>query len=147
MKRGNGFARGKKAMRRAAAKKARPKNLVPKRLGKSAVKKGPWRCEEHKRRVVACGCLVARHSRARTDCWGPIDPHHCRKIAPPGWGQPSDALLVPLCRGHHDEAHEGPGGERGFQERHGIDFARWIERFSAPGAAEIAKIRAIGPDT
>lgn len=130
---------------RRAARKARPKNLVPKILGKSAVDKGPWRCELHKKRVVACGCLVPRRSKRPTACDGPVDPHHPRKIAPAGWGQPSDALVVPLCRGHHDEAHEGPGGELGFQERHGIDFARWIERFSAPGAAEIAKIRLIRP--
>jgi len=139
------FARGKEAMARKAAKARRPAPLVPKRLGKSAVTKGPWRCKAHKAKVVACGCLVPRRSKAPTACNGPVDPHHCRKISPPAWGQPSDALLVPLCRGHHDEAHEGPGGEHGFQERHGINFARWIERFSAPGAAEIAKIRLIHP--
>lgn len=116
---------------------------VPKRLGRSAIAKGPWRCDAHKKRVAQAGCLVSRRSLAPTPCEGPLDPHHCRKIAPAGWGQPSDALCVPLCRKHHDEAHEGPGGERGFQRRHGIDFARWIERYSAPGAAEIAKIDAV----
>jgi len=134
------FKTGKEAQARKAAKAARPTNLVAKRTGKSAVDKGPWRCAAHRAKIVAIGCLVALRSKARTPCAGPIDPHHCRKIAPAGWGQPSDALVVPLCRKHHDEAHEGPGGERGFQERHGIDFARWIERTSAPGAAEIAKI-------
>lgn len=135
------FARGKEAQRRAAAKKARPKNLVPKATGaRQDGGKGPWRCEAHKRRVVACGCLVPRHSRARTECWGPVDPHHVT-LWRKGWGQPPDWTLVPLCRKHHDEAHEGPGKERGFQKRHGIDFARWIERFSPMGAAQIDLIR------
>ena len=40
---------------RREAKKARPKPLVPKALGKSAVPKGPWRCDAHKKRVVSCG--------------------------------------------------------------------------------------------
>ena len=101
----------------------------------------PWRCDVHKARVVACGCLVPRYSKAPTECWGPIDPHHVT-LWRKGWGQPSDALLVPLCRGHHNEAHEGKGKERGFEERHGITFAQWIERFNAVGAAEIAKITA-----
>lgn len=145
MNRGKGMATGREAQARKAAKAARPKTLVPKATGASAIDKGPWRSEAHKKRVVACGCLVPRRSKRPTPCRGEIDPHHCRKLAPAGWGQPSDALTLPLCRGHHDEAHEGPGGEIGFQERHGIDFARWIERFSAPGAAEIAKIRLIRP--
>lgn len=143
MKAGKGFARGKEALARRAAKCARPK--VQKATGRSKVDKGPWRSPEHKARVVACGCLVPRKSQNRTPCWGPTDPHHPRKIAPAGWGQPSDALAVPLCRGHHDECHEGPGGEEGFQQRYGLNFVRWIERFSAPGAAEIAKIREVRP--
>lgn len=118
-----------------------PKPLVEKAVGRRLVPKEtkPWRCEDHKARVVACGCLVARHSAARTECWGPIDPHHVT-LWRKGWGQPSDALIVPLCRKHHGEAHEGRGKELGFQERHGIIFARWIERFNAIGAAEITKV-------
>ena len=135
-------------MARRAAKAKRPEVLVPKATGQriDGGKPGPWRNETHKARVVACGCLVARHgpSFARSECWGPVDPHHCRKISPPGWGQPSEALTVPLCRGHHNEAHEGIGGERGFQERYGIDFILWIERFSAIGALEISRIKGNG---
>lgn len=139
------FARGKEALARRAAKAARPKPLVAKATGERLAPKdtAPWRNDEHKRRVVACGCMVARHgpSFARSPCWGPIDPHHVT-LWRQGWGQPSDALCVPLCRRHHDEAHEGIGKERGFQARYGIDFARWIERHSAVECAEIAKIRA-----
>lgn len=139
------MASGREAQARKAAKAKRPASLVPKRLGVSAIDKGPWRNEIHKARVMSCGCLVPRRSKQPSICEGPVDPHHCRKIAPPAWGQPSDALLVPLCRKHHGEAHEGKGGEHGFQERHGINFAQWIERFSAPGAAEIARIRETRP--
>lgn len=137
MKPGKGFARGKEAQVRAAAKKARPTPLVPKRLGLSSADKGPWRNDEHRRRVVACGCLVLRHSRAPSDCWGPIDPHHVTKWHH-GGPQPSDALVVPLCRKHHDECQ---ARDVAFEERHGVDFARWIERFSAVGALAIAAIR------
>lgn len=135
------FRTGKEAQRRAAEKKARPKNLVTKRLGKSAVKKGPWRSDEHKRRVVACGCMVRRASGYQ--CWGPVDPHHVT-LWRKGWGQPSDALVVPLCRRHHDEAHEGDGGQRGFEKRYGIKFGLYIERLTAVGANAIAAIRAAG---
>jgi len=115
------------------------KPLVPKALGKRLVPKdeAPWRNAEHKRRVVACGCLVPRYSNAPTDCWGPVDPHHVTKWRK-GWGQPSDALTVPLCRKHHDECQSR---DTAFEAQHGIDFARWIERHSAPGAAEVARIR------
>lgn len=146
MNRGAGFARGKEALARKKAKAARPKPLVPKRIPKSAVSKEPWRSEEHKRRVVLCGCMVARYAPAfaRSPCWGPIDPHHVT-IWRHGWGQPSDALVVPLCRGHHNEAHEGAGKELGFQARYGINFARWISRFSAVGANEIERIQKENP--
>lgn len=116
----------------------RPALLVPKALGKSAVSKEPWRNDAHKQRVVACGCLVPRFSKAPTACWGPIDPHHITKWRGGGGRQPSDALVVPLCRGHHDEAQ---ARDQAFELRHGINFARWIERFSPMGAAEIARIR------
>lgn len=141
------FARGKEALARRAAKKARPKPLVAKRIGERQAPKenAPWRSPAHLGRVVSTGCLVARKGINRTPCEGPLDPHHCRKIAPPGWGQPPDSLAVCLCRKHHHEAHEDDGGELGFQKRYGIDFVTWIERFSAPGAAEIAKIRLIKP--
>ena len=101
------------------------------------MKEGPWRNDEHRRRVVACGCLVPRFSVAPSWCWGPIDPHHVTKWRH-GGRQPSDALVVPLCRKHHDECQ---ARDVAFEERHGIDFARWIERFSAIGAMAIAAIR------
>lgn len=116
--------------------------LVPKTLGKSAVSKEPWRSEVHKARVVACGCLVPRFSQCQVplfrDCWGPIDGHHVTKWRGGGGRQPSDALLVPLCRRHHDQCQ---ARDEAFEQRHGISFAGWIERFSPMGAAAIANIR------
>lgn len=138
MNRGKGFRTGREALDRARARKARPVPVVPKALGESLVDKGPWRSDAHKARVVACGCLVLKRSKAPTDCWGPIDPHHVTKWRGGGGKQPSDALVVPLCRTHHDEAQ---GHDERFEEKYGLDFARWIERFSAPGALEIAKVR------
>lgn len=136
------MASGTEAMERRAAKAKRVQG-TPKATGQriDGGKPGPWRNDEHKRRVVLCGCLVARHgpSFARSECWGPIDPHHVT-LWRKGWGQPSDALVVPLCRKHHDEAHEGPGKEIGFQARYGINFALWIIRHSAIGANEIAAV-------
>lgn len=147
MNHGKGMPTGREALARKAAKAARPKTLVPKALGdrQQAKEETPWRSPAHLGRVVSTGCLVARRGINRTPCEGPLDPHHCRKIAPAKWGQPPDSLAVCLCRKHHGEAHEGPGGENGFQERYGINFVTWIERFSAPGTAEIAKIRQIRP--
>lgn len=117
-------------------RKARPAPLVPKALGKSARPKDPWRNEAHKARVKACGCLV------KGDCWGPIDPHHVTKWRGGGGAQPSDALLVPLCRKHHDECQ---GHDDRFEEKYRLDFARWIERFSPMGALAIKEIRETRP--
>lgn len=134
--------RGHIALLKRAEKKARPAPLVPKALGESTRPKKPWRSEVHKARVIACGCLVPRFSKSRNpearECWGVIDPHHVTKWRGGGGAQPSDALLVPLCRKHHDECQ---ARDEAFEQRHGIDFARWIERFSAMGATEIARIR------
>ena len=124
--------------KRQRKKKVKPeKSLVPKNLGLSAESKEPWRSDIHKRRVVACGCLVPRYSSAPSDCWGPIDPHHVTKWRGGGGAQPSDALVVPLCRKHHDEAQ---GRDAAFEQRHGIVFAKWIKKFSPMGCLEITAI-------
>lgn len=121
-------------------RKHRPAPLVPKALGKSTRPKDPWRSLEHKARVIACGCL-ARFSKI-TDCHGIIDGHHVTKWRGGGGKQPSDALLVPLCRAHHNETQ---ARDEAFELRHGLDFARWIERFSPMGAIAIKHIRETKP--
>lgn len=72
-----------------------------------------------------------------TPCYGVIDPHHITKWRGGGGKQPSDALVVPLCRKHHDECQ---ARDAAFELRYSIDFASWIERFSPMGALAIKEI-------
>lgn len=106
---------------------------VPKRLGLSAVDKGPWRSEAHLARVRKQPCLGCGRSG--------VDAHHCRKLLGPGWGQPPDWCAVPLCRSCHDEAHEGPEGERGFWRRKHAVHIKFIREFSAEGAKGLERLR------
>lgn len=92
---------------------------------RSKIEKGPWRNDAHLRRVRAELCLGCGRSG--------VDAHHCRRLNGPGWGQPPDWLAVPLCRSCHDEAHEGPGGERGFWARKDNAHIKFIREFSAEG--------------
>ncbi|MEI7879069.1 MAG: hypothetical protein WCI96_14275 [Planctomycetota bacterium] len=112
---------------------------IPKRLGKSAVSKKPWKSREHLDRVKAQPCLMAqRGGELARWCNGPIDPHHCRKLLPTlGLLPRHDALCVPLCRLHHGMMD---GNERKRWEHFGINPAAWIASFSAEGAAEIARL-------
>ncbi len=117
----------------------RSKALKPKRrshpmgsLGVSMVDKTPWRSREHRELVRAQGCLVVMGK-----CWGPIDPHHVTKWRGGGGAQPSDALVVPLCRKHHGECQ---GHDREFENKYGISFRLWIRDFSEAGRQEIDRI-------
>lgn len=53
-----------------------------------------------------------------------IDPAHVRVDLPPSAHKggaalkPHDSWIIPLCRDHHNEQHEG---ERSFAERHKLD--------------------------
>ncbi len=136
-------------------RKRKPKPpLVGKRLGKSAVSKGPARDAEHLAKVRNQPCLVALRSKlpyyggTRCSCWGRVQAHHTHIFANSAYGKkPSDYLTLPACIGHHtrwphDSIH-GQLGESGFWEKHGIDPAKWIAQFSPQGAAEIERIQSL----
>ena len=55
-------------------------------------------------------------------CWGPIDPHH---VGHNGHGRDNDYNAVPLCRRHHDLAHDL--GRQPFEERFNLSFAAAIQ--------------------
>ncbi len=118
----------------------RRKALKPKRkshpmgsLGVSLLDKTPWRSREHREMVKSHGCLVATKALYPTECWGPIDPHHVTKWRT-GGPQPTDALVVPLCRKHHDECQ---ARDQAFEHKYGLVFRVWIKRFSEAGRREI----------
>lgn len=95
MKQGKGFARGAEARKRAAAKKARPAPLVPKRTGASAIDKGPPMSDAHLRLVRAQQCIVS-------NTFGCV-AHHPRELFDRTMGdRVSDYLCVPLRPDLHD---------------------------------------------
>jgi hypothetical protein len=60
-----------------------------------------YRNKEHLRFVATKPCLVCGRK--------PSDPHHLRFTQPRALGRKvSDEFVVPLCRGHHREAHRSP---------------------------------------
>ncbi len=114
-----------------------------KRLGKSAVSKGPARDPEHLARVRAEGCLVCKGIGMLT--WArkeASEAHHVRCIGPRTMGvRVSDYLTVPLCKHHHTRLHEG--SEAKFWREylyHPLDPAAWISNFSPEGKAAIAAL-------
>lgn len=89
------FARGREAQARKAAKAARVKNTVPKRLGVSQETKGPVYCEKHLALVRAQQCLVTRSH-------GCIS-HHARELFLRSGGKRiTDFLAIPLRPDMHD---------------------------------------------
>ncbi len=122
----------------------RKKRRVPdptKRLGKSAVSKGPARDKAHLARVRQWACIVCVNESLRGMMVGsgPIQAHHVRCIAPRSMGvRVSDYLTVPLCGEHHSVLHS-LNEYRFWYNRH-IDPRDFIRGFSPEGAAEIKRL-------
>jgi hypothetical protein len=80
--------RGKKRLRAAAIDKSVLSLPAPRRI----------RDREHVKLVAKQPCLICGRC--------PADAHHLRYAQPPALGRKvSDEFTVPLCRGHHREAH------------------------------------------
>jgi hypothetical protein len=72
-----------------------------------------YRNREHLRFVAAKPCLICGRK--------PSDPHHLRFTQPRALGRKvSDEFVVPLCRGHHREAHRS-GNERAWWKAAGVE--------------------------
>jgi hypothetical protein len=72
-----------------------------------------YRNREHLRFVATKACLVCGRK--------PSDPHHLRFTQPRALGRKvSDEFVVPLCRGHHREAHRS-GNERAWWKAAGVE--------------------------
>lgn len=116
------FAKGHVAAARRAAKAARPKNTVPKRLGVSQVDKGPLRDNPHRGRVNEQKCLVCGLAYPHA--------HHIRECFPRHMGlKIGDDMTVPLCVTHHAELHTLNNAT--FWDRYNIDPVSWAKAFYA----------------
>lgn len=104
---------------RSKPKPKRPAPLVPKALGKSAVRKGPVRDKTHLARVHGHPCLICS---ARE-----VHAHHVRIGLRTMGVRKGDDLAVPLCPTHHDELHRGK--EEAFWAAYGVDPLAWCARF------------------
>jgi hypothetical protein len=79
-----------------------------------------YRSREHLRYVMQQPCLICGRK--------PSDPHHLRYMQPRGLGRKtSDEFAVPLCRGHHREAHRAHD-ERAWWKQAGIDPSKVARR-------------------
>lgn len=124
MKRGNGFARGKEAQERRAAKKRRAilMRAMPKRLGECKVKKGPLQDRKHMVRVAQQPCLICGLTF--------VQVHHIRECYPRTMGvRVGDDKTVPLCVMHHAELHMS--NNVSFWKRYRIDAKQWARKFYA----------------
>ena len=112
-------------------RKKRAPLLIPKRLGKSAVSKGPARDKEHLAFIRSLSCCVCHRSGSQA--------HHVRSIGPRTMGKRvSDYLTISLCRQHHATLHSMNEGD--FWTSCNLSPARWIATVSAEGKAEIAAL-------
>jgi hypothetical protein len=81
--------------------------------------------------VRSQGCIV--HTKARTECRGPIEAHHVRTAANSGIGiKPPDTAVVGLCTLHHRTLHAA--GRRTFETTYGIDLTEEARRLVALAA-------------
>jgi hypothetical protein len=91
---------------------------APRRIDKSALtlpEPRRIRDKEHLRYVAQQACLICGRK--------PSDPHHLRFAQHPALGRKvSDEFTVPLCRGHHREAHTC-GDETKWWRKTGLDPA------------------------
>jgi hypothetical protein len=104
---------------RSSDKRQRPKSMrtsVGERIDKSELahpEPRRIRDREHVRLVAKEPCLICGRL--------PSDPHHLRFAQHAALGRKvSDEFTVPLCRGHHREAHRC-GDEAGWWQGNGID--------------------------
>jgi hypothetical protein len=92
-----------------------------------------FRDRDHVKFVAKQPCLICGRS--------PSDAHHLRFAQHRALGRKvSDEFTVPLCRGHHREAHRC-GDEAGWWKKTGIDpsvpaRALWLETHPLPAAAD-----------
>ena len=83
-----------------------------------------FRDKEHVKFVAKQACLICGRR--------PADPHHLRFSQRRALGRKvSDEFIVPLCRGHHREAHRS-GDEAAWWKNAGVDPTRaaralWLE--------------------
>lgn len=136
MNRASSFLTGKVAAARRAAKAARTKSLVPKRLGVSAVDKGPIIDKAHRNRVNEHRCII---------CALPYPhAHHIRECFDRTMGKRiGDDMTVPLCVTHHAELHTL--NNITFWQRYGIDPVAWAKAFYAETLRLREKPSAIKP--
>jgi hypothetical protein len=103
-------------VRRMSGRRRSMKALVGERIDKSELthpEPRRIRDREHIRFVVKQPCLICGRV--------PSDPHHLRFAQHSALGRKvSDEFTVPLCRGHHREAHRC-GDEAAWWQRAGID--------------------------
>jgi hypothetical protein len=91
------------------------------------------RDRDHVRFVARQPCLICGRR--------PADPHHLRFTQQRALGRKvSDEFTVPLCRGHHREAHRS-GDESGWWKAAGVDptvtaRALWLETHPLPTTAD-----------
>jgi hypothetical protein len=111
--------RGKKRLRAAAIDNSVLSLPTPRRI----------RDRDHVKLVAKQPCLICGRR--------PADAHHLRYAQPPALGRKvSDEFTVPLCRGHHREAHRC-GDEVAWWNRAGIDptataRALWLKTHPLP---------------
>ena len=90
------------------------------------------RDREHVKSVAKQPCLICGRR--------PADPHHLRFAQSPALGRKvSDEFTIPLCRGHHREAHRC-GNEAAWWNKTGIDptaaaRALWLKTHPLPNAS------------
>jgi hypothetical protein len=125
-----------------------PENRLTKRRGKrrsmvidksGLTLRAPRRIRdrEHVKSVAKQACLVCGRR--------PADAHHLRFAQPPALGRKvSDEFTVPLCRGHHREAH-GCGDEIAWWNGVGIDptvtaRALWLKTHPLPPTHTSTKV-------
>jgi ERF superfamily len=95
------------------------------------------RDREHVKSVAKQACLICGRR--------PADAHHLRFAQPPALGRKvSDEFTVPLCRGHHREAHHC-GDEVAWWNRAGIEptvtaRALWLKTHPLPTAHTCPKV-------
>jgi ERF superfamily len=95
------------------------------------------RDREHVKFVAKQPCLICGRV--------PSDPHHLRFAQHPALGRKvSDEFTVPLCRGHHREAHRS-GDEAAWWNNTGVDpivtaRALWLETHPLPTIAATGNI-------
>jgi hypothetical protein len=112
--------------------KERPSNVIDK-SALALLEPRRVRDREHVRYVTKQSCLICGRR--------PSDAHHLRFVQSRALGRKaSDEFTVPLCRGHHREAHHS-GDEAKWWERAGIDptlnaRALWLQTHPVPANSD-----------